>query len=454
MTRPRSDSRFLVWSAVLLLALAGCGSPDSGTSGQGGSGEGGNTGNGGSGSGGTTGAGGSGPGVHGAGTGGNGTAGNGTGGNETGTGGTGPGGNTGSGGRSTGGAGGSTSGTGGGGGNATGGTGTGMAGAGGRGTGGAAGGHAGTGVGGSGTGTGGTGTGGTGTGGTGTGGTGAGGAGTMSSGCGKAPTIASSNYNNGHHIAITVGSMAREYILNVPTNYDNTHPYKFVIAYHELNGNDDEMYRNSYYHLLPLSNNSTIFVAPNGQQNNANCTQASGCGWPNPSDSDMKLADAVVAQIEQNFCVDTNKIFATGWSYGASMSEQTACERPLSGATNGWGVRAIAVYSVAYLSNTDNCKATSSKPVAYYASHGTNDTVLPYSGGVSIAQTWAAADGCTAATPTQATGNHVCTNYMGCSAGYPVEFCSFVGPHTPDPTDSGGGTSWEYQNVWTYFSQF
>jgi hypothetical protein len=43
---------------------------------------------------------------------------------------------------------------------------------------------------------------------------------------------------------------------------------------------------------------------------------------------------------------------------------------------------------------------------------------------------------------------------MGCKTGYPVEFCSFVGPHTPDPTDSGGGTSWEYQNVWTFLSQF
>jgi poly(3-hydroxybutyrate) depolymerase len=296
-----------------------------------------------------------------------------------------------------------------------------------------------------------------GAGGNGTGGAetaGSGGASAMSSGCGKAPTIASSNYNNGHHIAITAANKAREYILNVPTNYANTHPYKLVIAYHELNGNDDEMYRNKYYHLLPLSDNSTIFVAPNGQIKGGNCPAASGCGWPNTSDSDMLLADAVVAQIEQNFCVDTNRIFATGWSYGASMSEQTACERPLSGATNGWGVRAIAVYSVAYLSNTDNCKASSSKPVAYYASHGTNDGVLLYSGGVSMVQTWAAADGCTAMTPTQATGNHVCSNYLGCSAGYPVEFCSFVGPHTPDPTDPGSGTSWEYQNVWTFLSQF
>ena len=438
MSLPRSDSRLLVWSAAFLVTLAACGS---GT-GEGGSGEGGSPGTGGASgerrSGGTTGSGGAGPST---------------------------GGNNGSGRRERNGrfrtdrrqrrfgwtrdrwGRGSAAGTGGAGGRrGTGGAGTGTGGVGGRGTGGAAaGGHAGAGAGGSETGTGGAGG----------SGTGAGGSGAMSSGCGKAPTIASSNYNNGHHIAITVGGMAREYILNVPTNYDNTHPYKFVVAYHELNGNDDEMYRNSYYHLLPLSDNTTIFVAPNGQQNNANCTQASGCGWPNPSDSDMKFADAVVDQIEQNFCVDTNRIFATGWSYGASMSEQTACERPLSGAgTNPWGVRAIAIYSVAYLSNTDNCKASSSKPVAYYASHGTNDTVLPYSGGVSIAQTWAAADGCTAATPTQATGSHVCTNYTGCSAGYPVEFCSFVGPHTPDPTDPGQSKSWEYQNVWTFLSQF
>ena len=454
MSQSRSYPLLIAWSAALVLAAPACGSSgmgggEGGSNGMGGSSSGGSVGSGGStSSGGATGGSSSGgsPGTGGivSGSGGSGTGG--SGGAVTGTGGSGTAGAGGSGGRATGGTtgtGGSATGSGGHAGSGDGG-GSGAAGAGAGGNGGSGkGGAAGSGSGGAAGGTGGA------------GGSAAGSAG-MSAGCGKTPTIASSNYNNGHHIAITVGSMAREYILNVPTNYDNTHPYKFVIAYHELNGNDDEMYKNSYYHLLPLSNNTTIFVAPNGQQNNANCTQASGCGWPNPSDTDMKLADAVVSQIEDNFCVDTNRIFATGWSYGASMSEQTACERPLTGAgaTNPWGVRAIAVYSVAYLSNTDNCKATSSKPVAYYASHGTNDTVLQYSGGVSIAQTWAAADACTAQTPTQATGNHVCTNFAGCAAGYPVEFCSFVGPHTPDPTDSGQKTSWEYQNVWTFLSQF
>ncbi|HXU04227.1 MAG TPA: hypothetical protein VN903_24875 [Polyangia bacterium] len=288
--------------------------------------------------------------------------------------------------------------------------------------------------------------------GTGGGAAGTGGSGTsgMSSGCGKAPGIASSMYNNGQHISITAANMQRRYILNVPTNYDNTKPYKLIIAYHELNGNDDEMYRNQYYHLLSLANNSAIFVAPNGQQNNASCTQASGCGWPNPQNTDIALADAVVAQIEQNFCVDTNRIFATGWSYGGSMSYKTACERPLGGVANGF-VRAIAVYSGAQLSGT----CTPSKPVAYYASHGTGDSVLNYSQGVGLFQNFAKANGCTyVAPPSSVGGTHVCNTLMGCMTGYPTEFCAFNGDHTPDPRDSGQSNSWEYQNVWTFFSQF
>ena len=84
---------------------------------------------------------------------------------------------------------------------------------------------------------------------------GSGGSGTsgMSSGCGKAPGIASSMYNNGKNIPITAANMQRRYILNVPTNYDNTKPYKLIIAWHQRDGNDNQMYDNKYYHLLNRS---------------------------------------------------------------------------------------------------------------------------------------------------------------------------------------------------------
>jgi hypothetical protein len=43
---------------------------------------------------------------------------------------------------------------------------------------------------------------------------------------------------------------------------------------------------------------------------------------------------------------------------------------------------------------------------------------------------------------------------MGCMTGYPEEFCSFNGGHSPDPTDGPGMMSWEYQNAWNFLDQF
>jgi len=292
----------------------------------------------------------------------------------------------------------------------------------------------------------------------------------MSAGCGRAPTIPSTSYNTGNPINITAANLQRRYILRVPTGYDNTHAYKLVIAYHARDSNDHSMYTQNFYGLLPLSNNGTIFVAPNGQKNGAPCAGTgngeTSCGWPNTGDQDMLLADAVVKEVEDNFCVDTNRIFATGWSFGASMSEQTACERPLGGAqTAPWGVRAIAIYAAAYLSNTTRCVA--SKPVAFYATHGTCDSVLTYDGtqrcstatmemgGVGIAKTWAAENGCTWQLPPKVTsGAHICTKLAGCMAGYPLEFSSFNGDHTPYPDNGQQQGSWGPAEAWAFFNQF
>jgi poly(3-hydroxybutyrate) depolymerase len=307
--------------------------------------------------------------------------------------------------------------------------------------------------------TGGATTGGTTTGGSTTGGgSGAGGSGpggSLSAGCGKPPTIPSSMYNNGNPISIMAANRQRRYILSVPANYDNSKPYNLVIAWHQLDGNDKQMYQQNYYWLkdIPEAASSTIFVAPNGEKSNTPCTGTgngeSGCGWPDSSGSNVALGDAVVEQIEQNFCIDKNKIFANGWSYGGSMSYRTACSRPLGAAGSTWGVRAVAIYNGAAQLSIGNC--TPSKGVAFYASHGTNDTVLQYDGGVSMAQTYAKLNSCNWMTPAKATGNHICTTVAGCMTGYPVEFCSFVGPHTPDPPREGGNR-WQPQEVWKFFS--
>ena len=99
-----------------------------------------------------------------------------------------------------------------------------------------------------------------------------------------------------------------------------------------------------------------------------------------------------------------------------------------------------------------SCKPTI--PIGYYLSHGINDSVLGYDGGVSLTQTYATANGCTWATPPKASGSHICTNLTGCKTGYPVEFCSFVGDHTAYPDSGNASSSWGPAEVWKFLGQF
>jgi poly(3-hydroxybutyrate) depolymerase len=274
-----------------------------------------------------------------------------------------------------------------------------------------------------------------------------------SPGCGKTSTI--TDYNKGNPIPITVGGQNRRYILQIPTNYDSSKPYTFILTMHALDSNDKTIYDWKFYGLQPLSNNTVIFAAPNGQKNGQPCSGTSvgdsGCGWPS---GNIPLVDAVVKQVTENFCVDMNHIYATGWSYGASMSYEIGCQRPLGGptATANWGVRAIAIYSGAQMSG--NCKPSTANPVAFYESHGTNDGVLGYDGGVNLAKNWATANGCGAFSPAKASGSHVCTNATGCKTGYDTEFCSFVGGHTPFPDGGSASNTWGPAEVWKFFSKF
>ena len=101
-----------------------------------------------------------------------------------------------------------------------------------------------------------------------------------------------------------------------------------------------------------------------------------------------------------------------------------------------------------------NCKPSTSYPVAFYESHGTGDTVLGYDGGVNLAKNWATANGCSAFNPTRASSSHVCTSATGCKTGYPTEFCSFNGGHTPFPDGGSASNTWGPAEVWKFFGQF
>jgi poly(3-hydroxybutyrate) depolymerase len=260
-------------------------------------------------------------------------------------------------------------------------------------------------------------------------------------GCGRNPTL-----TNGTH-TITSSGQNRTYILSIPSGYNNTHPYRLMFGLHWLNGTANDVATGgsdgavwAFYGQKQLSNNSTIFVAPQGINN----------GWGNTNGQDLTLIDDLVRLVEGDMCVDTSQLFALGWSYGGAMSYAIACARPTV-------FRAVAAYSGANLSGCN----PGTQPVGYFGLHGIHDSVLNISNGRSLRDTFVRNNGCTPQNPpepAQGSLTHIITAYSGCRAGYPVQWAAFDGDHTPDPVDGSTGTSgartWTSAAVFQFFAQF
>jgi poly(3-hydroxybutyrate) depolymerase len=260
-----------------------------------------------------------------------------------------------------------------------------------------------------------------------------------SAGCGKTRSLA-----NGTISIESNGS--RSYILRAPDNYDASHPYRLVLAYHWMGGTAQQVAggtgatESPFYGLWDLANNSTIFVAPVGLGSGQNT------GWPNANGNDVAFTDAILAQLEAGLCIDTSRIFANGFSYGAGMSYALACARPDV-------FRGVALYSGALISGCGG----STKPIAFYASHGLSDSVLDIAQGRAVRDHFVQVNGVTPQSPPEpavGSGTHICTTYQGGSAKYPVEWCAFDGDHNPNPHDGGQSTSWNPPQVWAFISQF
>jgi poly(3-hydroxybutyrate) depolymerase len=256
-----------------------------------------------------------------------------------------------------------------------------------------------------------------------------------SAGCGQSRTL-----TNGRKTIQSDGN--REYILRVPDNYDNNNPYRLIIAYHWLNGNASQVAEGGgstedpYYGLWDLAENSTIFVAPEGIS----------AGWANTNGRDVTLTDRILEQIQNDLCIDTTRIFATGFSYGAGMSYAIACARADV-------FRGVVLYAGAQLSGCSG----GNTPIAYMHVHGVSDSVLSVSGGRQLRDHYVDVNGCTPQNiqdPASGSGTHTCTSYQGCSEGHPVRWCAHGGDHNPTEKDSGQQKSWVPGEAWTFISQF
>jgi poly(3-hydroxybutyrate) depolymerase len=239
----------------------------------------------------------------------------------------------------------------------------------------------------------------------GAGGSGAGGSG-GSVGCGK-----TGSKTGQFQAQISSAALDRGYYLSVPADYDSNKPYALIFGYHGSNYTGQKMRTYLDLEKAPLVG-KTIFVYPDGLPLP---NEPDNVAWILTEGSrDLVFFDDLYKKLNEEYCIDPNRVFANGQSYGGLMTNAVGCLR-------GDVLRGIAVVAGSGPRGT-SCKGQ----VAAWLTHGTDDDAVSFASGEKSRDFWLAANHCTTMTVTGTPAQ--CQNYQGCDAGYPVIWC----PHTAD----------------------
>jgi polyhydroxybutyrate depolymerase len=160
------------------------------------------------------------------------------------------------------------------------------------------------------------------------------------------------------------------------------------------------------------------------------------------TNEDFFFFDAVVAKTSDTYRVDTKRVFVTGFSSGAYMTNQLGCFR-------GGTIRAIAPMSgggpydaVGGHYDAEGHLTCNVKPVAAMIIHGDIDGVVPMNEGQKSLSHWSWANNCGNTMPAE--GADACRSAQ-CTL--PVTFCTVRGK---------GHQIWSEAptRVWQFFSGF
>jgi len=173
-------------------------------------------------------------------------------------------------------------------------------------------------------------------------------------------------------LILSHSNVNREYLLHIPENYDPNNSHPIVFNFHGYGGTaTDHMYSADlrsiadtagfilvYPQGLPLDGSPHWNIAENGGDNKSNS-------------DDFGFVTSLINELQSEYNVDTDRIYACGYSNGAGFSFSVACHldqfaamASISGLMSDWALV--------------NCDPP--KPVGVMIIHGTSDDSRPYSG--------------------------------------------------------------------------
>jgi len=171
---------------------------------------------------------------------------------------------------------------------------------------------------------------------------------------------------------ITSSGQVRRYLLYVPESYNPATPTPLVISLHGFAEWPAHMMQVSGWNDL-ADEVSFLVVYPAGTKFPKRWHVSRMSGTQQDQDNDITFVADLIDHLSTEYNIDRSRVYANGFSNGGGMAHLLACE--LSDQITAVGGVAGA-YSVLW----ENCNP--SRPVPMIAFHGTDDPIVPYSGGV------------------------------------------------------------------------
>ncbi len=165
----------------------------------------------------------------------------------------------------------------------------------------------------------------------------------------------------------------RSYKIYIPASYDSLQPVPLVMALHGLGDNAGNFQGIGFNQVADTAN--ILVVYPNALPD----PLLGSSGWntgmhPLNNIDDVGFLNALLDTILEQYSIDTNRIYSTGFSLGGFMSYRIACEL---------GDRLAAVASVSGslpAPSAANCAHAGVMPTLHI--HGTSDQTIPYTFGI------------------------------------------------------------------------
>lgn len=225
---------------------------------------------------------------------------------------------------------------------------------------------------------------------------------------------------------IQVGNAMRSYILHVPNTYTGNQRVPLLFDFHGLGGSGQGEANGSSY-VAATQAESVILAFPTGTSDGIG--QGWNVGTCCAGGDDVAFTRAMVTQIQGLACIDSKRIYVSGFSNGGGMSHKLACD-----AADIIAAAAPGSFDFGE-DNVDDCDP--SRPISVVMQRGTNDFAVPFEGGATPVTNrivflgaqatfdkWSELDGCTG--PEVDIGNN-CRQRSQCNAGVETTLCVIQG---------------------------